>query len=231
MAAGQHSAPQYSIRQPRGSAKRWLIITFIGVVVAAAGAFLVTHALMASSGGLPAGALVIPSSVGTAVPTPSVVPTAAPLAASTPMRIEIPSLNVSAPVMQLGLGAGGSVQVPPLSNHNLAGWYRNSVTPGERGSSIILGHVDSYTGESVFFNIKNLHPGDQIKVVRADGTTATFAVDGVQKVVKSTFPAEAIYGNASYPSLRLVTCGGPFDSAQGQYLDNIVVYSHLVLAV
>lgn len=228
MAAGGHSVPRYSVARPKGSAKRWLIVTFIGVVLAAAGAFVITHALIGSGGGLPSGALVIPSNVGTAVPTPSVAPTAAPLAASTPVRIEISSLKVSAPVTQLGLAADGSVQVPPLSNHNLAGWYSGSVTPGERGSSIILGHVDSYTGESVFFSIKNLRPGDQINVVRADGTTATFAVDGVQKVEKSTFPTGAIYGNVSYPSLRLVTCGGPFDSAKGQYLDNIVVYSHLV---
>ena len=71
-------------------------------------------------------------------------------------------------------------------------------------------------------------PALQIKVVRADGSTAVFAVDGVQKVVKATFPTSAIYGNVSYPSLRLITCGGPFDSASGQYLDNIVVYSHLI---
>jgi hypothetical protein len=30
------------------------------------------------------------------------------------------------------------------------------------------------------------------------------------------------------PELRLITCGGPFDSATGQYLDNIIVYSHLI---
>ena len=87
---------------------------------------------------------------------------------------------------------------------------------------------DSYTGISVFFSIKNLRPGNQIKIARADGTTAVFAVDGVQKVEKSTFPTNAIYGNVSYPSLRLITCGGPFDAATGQYLDNIVVYSHLI---
>jgi len=38
----------------------------------------------------------------------------------------------------------------------------------------------------------------------------------------------AIYANTSYPSLRLITCGGPFDSSTGQYLDNIVVYAHLM---
>lgn len=61
-----------------------------------------------------------------------------------------------------------------------------------------------------------------------DGRTATFSVDGVQEVAKATFPSGMIYGNTRYPGLRLITCGGPFDTATRQYLDNIVVYTHLV---
>lgn len=80
----------------------------------------------------------------------------------------------------------------------------------------------------MFFYLKTLHPGDQVNVQRADGSTAVFFVDGVQKVVKATFPSANVYGRVSYPSLRLVTCGGPFDPAARQYLDNIVVYAHLV---
>jgi sortase (surface protein transpeptidase) len=206
------------------------LLAAVGALVAVAGAVLIVRAVFGGPGGgaLPAAALVIPSNVGTALPTPSVVPTAAPLAASAPLRIEIPALGVSAPVMRLGLNSDGSVQVPPLADHNLAGWYDGSVTPGQRGSAIILGHVDSYTGSSVFFYLKNLRPGNEIKIVRADGNTAIFTVDGVQKVVKATFPTHTIYGNVSYPGLRLITCGGPFDAAMGQYLDNIVVYAHLV---
>ncbi len=224
---------RHSVSRRRGPRRRRLLLAAMGALVVVAGAVLIVRAVFGEPGGgtLPAAALVIPANVGTAVPTPSVVPTAAPLAASAPLRIEIPALGVSVPVMRLGLNADGSVQVPPLANHNLAGWYDGSVTPGQRGSAVILGHVDSYTGISVFFYIKNLRPGNQIKIVRADGSTATFTVDGVQKVVKATFPTHAIYGNVSYPSLRLVTCGGPFDAAKGQYLDNIVVYAHLISRV
>jgi hypothetical protein len=69
-----------------------------------------------------------------------------------------------------------------------------------------------------------------IDIVRANGSTAVFTVDGVQKVVKSAFPRAAVYGNVSFPSLRLVTCGGPFDTTTRQYLDNVVVYAHLITA-
>jgi sortase (surface protein transpeptidase) len=212
-------------KRPRRSA------VIIGIALIAAGATVVLRTLAGGGGGtLMGGATEIPAVVGTSVPQPVTVPTAAPMALSAPVRIEIPVLHVSAPVTPLGLSADGTVQVPPLGNHNLAGWYDRSVTPGQDGSSVILGHVDSATGISVFFSIKTLRPGNEIEIIRADGSTAIFTVDGVQKVTKATFPTSLIYGNVSYPSVRLVTCGGPFDSATRQYLDNIVVYAHLARA-
>ena len=164
------------------------------------------------------------------MPQPGSAPTAAPMAASRPVRIEIPRLDVDAPVMRLGLAATGTAEVPPLANHNLAGWYDGSVTPGQKGTSVILGHVDSFTGISVFFYIKTLRPGNKIEIVRASGSTAVSTVDGVQKVVKASFPTSDVYGNVGYPGLRLVTCGGPFNTATRQYLDNVVVYAHLTRA-
>jgi hypothetical protein len=212
-------------KQPGDGISIGVVVVF-GLCLLAAGTLMVAHAL-GSPVGPPPEAVKVPGSVTTAVPTPAAAPTAAPLAASAPVWIEIPALTVSAPVMQLGLNSDGSVQVPPLGNHNLAGWYRGSVTPGQAGSSIILGHVDTYAGPSVFFSIKTLRPGQRIDIVRANGGTAVFAVDGVREVAKATFPASSVYGNVSYPGLRLITCGGPFDDATGEYLDNIVVYAHL----
>jgi LPXTG-site transpeptidase (sortase) family protein len=195
----------------------------------AGGAYAIVVAFNGGPGHQMTGAATqIPASVGTSAPRLTSTATARPLAPSEPVRIEIPVLDVNAPVMQLGQNPNGSVQVPPLDNHNLAGWYDRTVMPGQDGTSVILGHVDNVTGVSVFFYIKTLRPGDIVKVVRADGTTAAFSVDGTQKVAKATFPSGAIYGNTRYPELRLITCGGPFDSATGQYLDNIIVYSHLI---
>jgi sortase (surface protein transpeptidase) len=212
--------------RPEGIELRTILI--VGLVLVAVGAFIVAHALTAGSKLPPAAAQDIPRTVGTTVPfAPDPASVAAPLAASAPLRIEIPALGVNAPVMRLDLNADGTIQVPPLDNHNLAGWYDRSVTPGAEGTSVILGHVDDYAGPSVFFNIKDLRKGQVIDVVRADGSTAVFAVDGVQKAAKTNFPTSNVYGNVPYPALRLVTCGGPFDAKTGSYLDSIVVYAHL----
>ena len=204
------------------------VILTAGVVMLIAGALVVMRALTTGGALPPASAQQSPNSVGSTVPfAPNPSNVAPPLPRSAPMTIEIPAIGVNAPVMRLGANGDGTLQVPPLDNHNLAGWYDGSVTPGQKGSSVVLGHVDNYAGPSVFFAIKTLRRGDEIDILRADGTVAAFAVDGVQKVTKALFPSNDVYGNVPYPGLRLVTCGGPFDAARGQYLDNIVVYAHL----
>jgi len=211
---------------PQGIHIRTILI--VGCVLMAVGAFVVAHALSTGSQLPPAAAQDIPATVSTKVPfAPNPKSVAAPLPASTPMTLVIPAIKVNAPVTHLDLNSNGTVQVPPLNDHNLAGWYDRSVMPGAKGTSVILGHVDDYAGPSVFYNIKNLHKNDAIYVTRADGQTAVFAVDGVQKATKINFPTNDVYGNVPYSALRLVTCGGPFNAKTGEYLDSIVVYAHL----
>jgi sortase (surface protein transpeptidase) len=198
----------------------------IGVLLLGLGCFLTIWAVT-RHGGPPAEAQQIPGSVGTGAPRVDGQRSARPLTASAPVRILIPAIGVSAPVTRLGLNADGTVQVPPLDNHNLAGWYGGSVTPGQSGAAVMLGHVDTWSGGSVFYKIKDLHRGEQVDVVRANGTLAVFTVDGLQKAAKVAFPTDMVYGNPGYPALRLITCGGPFDAATGEYLDNIIVYANL----
>jgi sortase (surface protein transpeptidase) len=201
--------------------------TIVGILLLAVGGFVAFWAISGPSGP-PAEAQEIPATVGTAVPGVKGQPAhVAAMLGSVPERIVIPVISVDAPVMKLGLNANGTVQVPPLDNHNLAGWYTGSVAPGQTGASVILGHVDSWSGGSVFYKIKNLRPGDVVDVVRADGSTAVFTVDGLQKSPKVAFPSYSVYTNPGYPGLRLITCGGPFDASTGEYLDNIIVYAHL----
>jgi sortase (surface protein transpeptidase) len=172
----------------------------------------------------------VPRGISTSVPAQQASPRGTTaLAWSAPVRVVIPAISVNAPVTEVGLNADRTVQTPPLDNHNLVGWYKYSVTPGQVGASVIVGHVDSYTGPSVFFRLKDLRRGDVVKVGLADGHLAVFAVDGVQVASKTAFPTQAVYGGTGYPALRLVTCGGPFDYSTGHYRDNIVVYAHLVL--
>jgi LPXTG-site transpeptidase (sortase) family protein len=217
-----------STSQQRGRAGRWALVTAVAAAVLCAGGISVA-AFGLTTRTPEGGGAVIPSWVTTVAPKPHYDPGVRALARSVPVSIRIPVIDVSAPVEKVGQNADGTVQVPPLDNHNLTGWYHYGPTPGQLGSSVILGHVDSYAGISVFYYLKDLRPGDKIYVTLADGTVAIFAVDGVQKVAKTDFPTASVYqAHLDYPSLRLVTCGGYFDQAAGHYLDNIIVYAHLV---
>ena len=154
--------------------------------------------------------------------------TAAPLAASDPISVVVPAIGISSAISQLGLKSDGTIEVPPLTRNSPVGWYRLSPTPGENGTSIMLGHIDSAAyGPAVFFRLADLRPGDEIDVHRADGTTAVFRVDRVAEYPKTAFPSQLVYGTTSYPSLRLITCGGSFDQSAHSYRDNTVVFATL----
>jgi LPXTG-site transpeptidase (sortase) family protein len=187
-----------------------------------------TAALLAGCGGAPAGrdgsgrSASTPSSASSASSTPS---TSSPDAArSVPVRLEIPAIGVDTPVMQLGLAPDGSVEVPPITAHDRAGWYRHSPTPGRTGPSVILGHVTvGEYGDGVFRRLDRLRRGDRVVARLENGTAAEFAVTGVRTVAKADFPTEAVYGNVDRPELRLITCGGPRSGEE--YRDNVIVFA------
>ena len=169
----------------------------------------------------------------TATPPPSTPPVAAAqttgpiMPAATPTQVSIPAIDVDSTLMELGLNADGTAEVPPLDPAAPAGWYRGSPTPGELGPSIILGHVTSNAGAAIFYRLGDMRPGDEVTVTRDDGTVAIFTVDAVEQYPKADFPTQKVYGNTDHAALRLITCGGVFDGAAGSHLDNIVVYASL----
>ena len=162
-------------------------------------------------------------------PTESARPAPLVLPASRPVSIAIPAIDVKASVLRLGRAADNTIEVPqPGPHYDDAGWYRYSPTPGELGPSVIVGHVDSAkTGPSVFWRLGTLRKNDRVRVTRTDGSVAVFEVDDVRLFRKKAFPTKLVYGNTDHAALRLITCGGPFDSA-GHYRDNVVVLASLV---
>jgi Sortase domain len=151
------------------------------------------------------------------------------LGRSEPVRIDIPDISVHAGMVPVGVGPGNAIGVPPLSQPDLTGWYRYGRTPGEKGSAVVLGHVDARaSGKAVFYDLGRLRSGQEVDVVRRDHTVAKFKVDAVSRFATSSFPTGAVFGGVDYPGLRLITCGGQFDAASGHYLDNVVVFASMV---
>lgn len=155
-------------------------------------------------------------------------PAAHGLARSTPTKIRIQSIKVSAPIMSVGLTGDGTVSPPPLADRNLAGWYSGGPSPGQLGPAVIVGHVDGPRGESVFYRLGKLRPGDKIQVYLANHRVAMFSVYSVEVYPKGKFPGDRVYGDYSRPGLRLITCGGKYVGGSAGYADNIVVFASLI---
>lgn len=163
-----------------------------------------------------------PEPVASAVVTPE----PSGLARSIPTHLGIPDIQVSTDLIELGKNSDGTLETP--TSYEIAGWYKYSPTPGEIGPAVIVGHVDSYQGPAVFFYLKDLQPGQLIHVSRQDGSTVRFQVDSVALFDQNNFPTDAVYGNIDHSGLRLITCGGVYNSLTGRYSHNTVVYASYV---
>ncbi|WP_405783813.1 class F sortase [Streptomyces sp. NBC_00859] len=151
----------------------------------------------------------------------------APLAPSVPERVRIPALRVNAPLMPLSLQEDGSLAAPPDNDPNLAGWYKGGTSPGSTGTAVVAGHVDNRKGPAVFYGLGSLKKGNTVRIDRTGGATAVFTIDAVEVYSARAFPNKKVYGAATRPELRLITCGGGFDKKHQRYLGNVVVYAHL----
>src|SRR6185437_2996974 len=130
--------PRLMARHRRQRAGRWALGTALAATVAGAGGAAVAAFGLLDGTPAHAGATYIPPSITTVAPRLASDPKARPLARSAPVKIRIPRIGVNAPVMKLGRDADGTVQVPPLAAHNLAGWYRYGPSPGQPGPAVIL---------------------------------------------------------------------------------------------
>ncbi|MEU9288001.1 class F sortase [Streptomyces sp. NPDC048275] len=142
-------------------------------------------------------------------------------------RVRIPAIQVDAPVVPVGLDSAGWVDAPPPDDPNLAGWFTGAVSPGEKGTAVVVGHVDNLRGPAVFYGLGALKKGNRVEVQRKDGKIAAFEIYGIEVFEKNSFPGDRVYGSKGTPELRVITCGGGF-SKQNGYDGNVVVFARLV---
>ena len=141
-----------------------------------------------------------------------------------PVNLAIPVLGLDTPLLRLGLNEDGTVEVPTAPQR--AGWFRLGPVPGRRGSSVILGHVDSVDGPAVFAGLSTMRRPDIVQVALEDDTIVSFEVTGIETFANADFPAERVYaGTMRAAELNLVTCGGDYDRERGGYQSNVVVFT------
>ncbi|WP_037345995.1 class F sortase [Sciscionella sediminilitoris] len=169
--------------------------------------------------------------LGAQPPSSAPAPTGQPwpgLKHSTPVWVDVPDIDAHSSLVPLGLNEDRTVALPSVHQPEQAGWYRYGPSPGEPGPAVILGHVNGDGKDGIFARLRELRPGKEIRVGRADGTVARFTVTRMAQVSKNHFPAAQVYGNTADPELRLITCGGTFDETAHSYRDNIIAYARFI---
>jgi hypothetical protein len=146
---------------------------------------------------------------------------------SKPTRVSIASLGIRADVVEVGQADDGSIAPPVEDPINTVGWYGLGPTPGEPGTAVLVGHVDTDNQAAVFHNLREIKAGKLIEVSRKDRRVATFKVDSVESFPKTAFPADRVLTHDDVPRLALVTCGGEWLGGRHGYADNVIVFAHL----
>jgi LPXTG-site transpeptidase (sortase) family protein len=145
-----------------------------------------------------------------------------------PVTLHIAKIGVNSSLVPLCLNPDRTVMVPPVDHPEQAGYYALGYRPGDKGSAVILGHVDGDRQLGVFHSLSRLTKGDKIVVDRADGSKVTFAVDKTETILKDDFNPAKVYGPAAQPELKLISCGGRYSKLADGYLANVITSAHLV---
>jgi len=136
-----------------------------------------------------------------------------------PMRLRIPSVGIDAAVENVGLDGEGAMDTP--RNFDNTAWYAPGPRPGEQGNAVINGHVDSAALKrgAVFWNLRQVQPGNLIIVISDDDTEHRFFVTSVQTYTAQNAPVSEIFGPADGAHLNLITCDAntPFNRRTGEY--------------
>ncbi len=162
-----------------------------------------------------------------------------------PLELLIPSLNVNAPILGVGLTSENVMDSPkgPIGDPvwHTAYWYRGSGIPGDVGTATIAGHVNDPLGRpEIFADLQDLQPGDliiiHVKYTNSDirfivNQTKTYSLQESSDpdVLTQIYGAGPVAGTEPQPApdglshLTLITCAGYI--VDGQFDHHTVVYA------
>lgn len=141
-----------------------------------------------------------------------------------PVELTLPGRGVVAPVVPVGTAPGGAMVIPDPPS-TVGWWAPGPLVGGPSGSAVLAGHVDSAeAGIGALAVLREVEPGEEVRVRGADGREVRFAVTARREYRKADLPLDLFTGDGP-PGLVLITCGGAFDPATGHYADNVVVHA------
>ena len=138
-----------------------------------------------------------------------------------PLRVRVPAIGLDADVRPVGVGGDRQMRLP--DDPRVLGWYRFGPSPGDDGSVVLAGHVDSRRfGVGPLVALQTVEVGTVVQVVTRPGEVRTYRVDSIERFDQQALPA-AVFARTGPERLRLVTCTGPYLPEAGGYQQNLVV--------
>lgn len=151
---------------------------------------------------------------------------AEPTVFAEPSVLYIPSLNVEAPIDNVGTLPNGDMGIP--KDIDTVGWFERGARPGETGSMVMAGHLDGPWGQTaVFAELSTINAGERIIVKDATGRGHIYVVEAIESYETENAPLERIFASDDQPRLTLITCSGTWDAQAWSYDHRLVVYAVL----
>jgi sortase (surface protein transpeptidase) len=147
--------------------------------------------------------------------------------ADDPRLIIIPKINLDTRVISTGVNSQNQIGTPPDSIETA--WFRESSLPGSPGATFIDGHVDGWYVPGVFYNLKDLTPGDKIEILTGNNTLYTYVVVKLQTYNANSVDMAQVLSpiNPNLPGLNLMTCTGGLINNNTDFNQRLVVFSSL----
>lgn len=159
-------------------------------------------------------------------PSETPVATTYRVAADQPLSITIPSTETFGYIQKVGVDQHQAVTAP--NNVSLAGWFVDSVRPGDKGLSIIDGHVRGRSKAGVFERLSDVKEGDDITITYGNGSEKRFVVFATKTVPEPEAASHLFEQRPDITSqLNLITCTGRYDAGSRTYADRVIVMAQL----
>lgn len=144
-----------------------------------------------------------------------------------PVTLIAPTIEVEAPVEQVGTKADGSMDTPKRLAD--VAWYAPGPMPGESGNAVFAGHVNNALGlPGVFTNLAQLKVDDTVQVMGEGGQVLTYAVEKINEYYLENAPLAEIFTRSGPSRLVLITCQGSWDQQTRTYDKRLVVVARLL---
>ncbi len=142
-----------------------------------------------------------------------------------PQRLIIPSIKIDTTFQYVGLTGNNNIGTP--TNYYQVAWFKLSSVPGEPGTAVISGHLDTINSPyGIFYNLDKLSLGDEIEIENKQSQLFHFIVSDI-KTIDYTSSSEQLMQPSDQSRIVLVTCAGNWIKSQKVYDKRLVVFAQL----